>query len=430
MEWVLVSWPTLLLLALGLRMALRLHYGARGPDAGDPIHDFVSVFTWVLFSLAILPIFGWWLLAPHALLMIVAAAIMGILLAVTLVEVVTQHRAAQRRSVCSLLALFLERRRQLETSLLLSAQTLRGRVGRAAERLFSALSVGVPLATAVRDNPTALPPEAIAYLAAGQTMQVESAALRELSQTDHSEMTVLWRACIDRISYLSCVVLFMFAALTFLMIRIVPEFRSIFQEFDVDLPTLTVLAISLSDSFLKHLAVPVGMILFVAMAAASTVGACYLLDINVLSGLTDRIFRGRRTADVLRILAVATEQRRPIAETLYRVAQVYPSSAIRRQVVPAAAAVVAGGGWQDALFRVGVVNSGETALLLSAERAGNLPWALRQVAKRREKRAVYRMATALQILYPAVILLLGGIVAFYVVSLFFPLVKLINGLSK
>jgi type II secretory pathway component PulF len=39
------------------------------------------------------------------------------------------------------------------------------------------------------------------------------------------------------------------------------------------------------------------------------------------------------------------------------------------------------------------------------------------------------MASALQLLYPAVILFLGGVVAFYVVSLFIPLVKLISGLS-
>jgi type II secretory pathway component PulF len=48
---------------------------------------------------------------------------------------------------------------------------------------------------------------------------------------------------------------------------------------------------------------------------------------------------------------------------------------------------------------------------------------------RREKRAVYRLATALQILYPAAILLLGAFVMFYVVALFVPLVKLIEGLT-
>jgi type II secretory pathway component PulF len=68
--------------------------------------------------------------------------------------------------------------------------------------------------------------------------------------------------------------------------------------------------------------------------------------------------------------------------------------------------------------------------LKTAERAGNLPWILRQIAVRREKRAVYRLASALQVMYPVVILLLGSFVGFFVISLFIPLVKLIEGLAR
>jgi type II secretory pathway component PulF len=131
----------------------------------------------------------------------------------------------------------------------------------------------------------------------------------------------------------------------------------------------------------------------------------------------------------LRILAVAIEQRQPVADVLYRVARVYPAVTVRRKLGPAADAVTSGASWIDALGKSQLVSQAEEALLTASERVGNAPWALRQIATRREKRAVYRLASGLQLLYPAVILLLGLFVGFYVVSLFVPIVTLIQSLT-
>jgi type II secretory pathway component PulF len=72
----------------------------------------------------------------------------------------------------------------------------------------------------------------------------------------------------------------------------------------------------------------------------------------------------------------------------------------------------------------------EQSLLHTAERAGNLPWALREIARRRDKWTAYRLMATLQVAYPAAILLIGTMVAFYAISLFIPIVRLIEGLSK
>jgi len=118
-----------------------------------------------------------------------------------------------------------------------------------------------------------------------------------------------------------------------------------------------------------------------------------------------------------------------LADVLGRVAVEYPSSTIRRQLVPAANALNGGTTWHEALFKSRIVSRAEAALLKTAERAGNLPWTFRQIAARREKRAAYRLATALQVVYPIVILVLGSFIGFFVISLFIPLVKLIEGLA-
>src|SRR5262249_32042909 len=100
------------------------------------------------------------------------------------------------------------------------------------------------------------------------------------------------------------------------------------------------------------------------------------------------------------------------------------------QLSSAVKALHAGTPWHEALLKSRIVSKPEAALLKTAEQAGNLPWTFRQIAQRREKRAVYLLASALQVLYPLVILLLGSFVGIFVIALFTPLVKLVEGLSR
>jgi type IV pilus assembly protein PilC len=296
-------------------------------------------------------------------------------------------------------------------------------------RLLATVRGGSSLATAVAQNPSALPREAIAYVSAGETMQCEAAALKELSRNEHGELNTVWRTCIDRLSYLAAVLIVMAFVVTFVMIKIVPEFEQIFHEFELELPRLTQLAIAISYFFVNVLAVPIFLLGFVAVVAAIVVGLCYLFDYPAMAWLGDRIFRGRRTADVLRILAIAIEHRQPLDGVLVRLRRVYPARSVRRALQQAHAVVASGADWRDALARYRLVTPAEQGLLKTAERAGNLPWVLRTIAARNDRRAVYRLSAAVQVIYPLVILVLGILVAFFVVALFVPLVKLIEGLS-
>jgi type IV pilus assembly protein PilC len=302
-------------------------------------------------------------------------------------------------------------------------------VGRASVKLFGLLGLGVPLVEAIQRAPKALPREAAAYAVAGDTVETQAAALRELSHGDRSNLAAVWRSYLDRLCYLVVVVAMLALVMTFIMIKIVPEFEKIFSDFDLELPRLTLLAVSVSQFTVEYLGVPLLLLAMFSLLSAMVVGIGYLTDRNVLGWLGDRLLRGRRTADVLRILAVSTEHRQPLATVIGRLAQVYPSRMLRRQLAPAAAAVAAGGDWHESLRDARFVNPAEQSLLKTAEQAGNLPWAMRTIAARQEKRVVYRLAAAVQVLYPIVIVMLGALVAFFVVSLFVPLVKLVEGLS-
>lgn len=423
MEWLFASWPTLIVLGIGIRMALRLTYGARGPEPGDPVHGFLNITGWVLIAVGLVPgLIGGAISIVGLIIILLAAA--------TFVEMIVLRRAAERRSMCRMLALVLDRGAHLESSVFLAGQSLRGIVGSSARGLFDAMNRGMPLLAAIARYPSALPRETSAFLAAGTSRQARIAALREISRPAQGELTTLWRDCVDRLAYLLVILLVMTSILTFIMIKIVPEFQKIFYEFDLDLPMMTQVAVNFSKYFVQFLGVPTFMIFAILIVAATIVGICYLCDQPVLSGISDRLFRGRHIANVLRIIALATEFRGPLADVLHRLAITYPARRIRRRLDIAANRVDAGASWQDALHSARLVTQSEQSLLTTAEQAGNLPWALREIASRREKLAIYWIATRLQVLYPFIILSLGLFVAFYAISLFIPIVNLIDGLSK
>jgi type IV pilus assembly protein PilC len=422
MDWLFYNWPFLILLAIVLRMALRLVYGARGPTDSDPIYHFFNVLSWLLLLVGIAP-------AVLFCSMTVLGLVLILLAAMAIVEAVVERRAMRRRSTCALLALLVERKAPLEPTLFMDGQRGRGIVSRASRGLLAELRRGSPLSVALERYPEALPREAVAYAAVGEVVGAEVEALKELGAADDSQLAVLRRTCIDRVTYLTAILALMTLVATFVMIKIIPEYQKIFDEFEMELPSMTWFVINVSTFVAEYLAAPLILLILGGGLAAFVIGILYLRDVQVLQPVTDRLFRTKRVADVLRMLAVATEHRRSLADVFTRLAQVHPSAFIRRQLQRIAGFVTAGDDWRNALLDARFLSEAEYALLKSAGEVQNLPWALRTIAQRKEKQLVYRWAAAVQVAYPCIVLLVGLGVGLFAAAMFLPLVKLIEGLA-
>lgn len=422
MEGFFNFWPVLILLGILMRFVLRLVYGARGPRGDDPAYVICNVLSWSLLLIGIAPavLFG---------SMTILGLVLILLAAMAIIEAVVERRAMQRRATCAMLALLMERRAPLDPSFLVEGDFGRGIVNRSARRLMAELRRGVPLSLAIERHPHALPRTAVAFAAVGEAVGAEVDALKELSAADDSQVALLRRTCIDRATYLTCILALMGLVAVFMMIKIIPEYQKIFEEFDMELPTLTWFVVSVSDYVVHYLAIPLVILIVWGGVAAIAIGVLYLCDIPILQRVTDRLFRAGRMAELLRMLAVATEHRQSLADVFARLAQVYPSTFIRRQLQRVAGFVAAGDDWRNALRDVHFVSDAEYALLQTAGEARNLPWALRTIARRKEKRLVYRWTAMVQVAYPCVVLLIGLCVGVFVASMFLPLVKLIEGLA-
>ena len=89
----------------------------------------------------------------------------------------------------------------------------------------------------------------------------------------------------------------------------------------------------------------------------------------------------------------------------------------------------AGSDWRQSLLQTGLIRPADAAVLGAAEGVGNLPWALEEMADSALRRQIYRVQAALQVVFPVLLLGLGGIVGMFVVGLFVPLISLIQGMT-
>jgi type II secretory pathway component PulF len=134
-------------------------------------------------------------------------------------------------------------------------------------------------------------------------------------------------------------------------------------------------------------------------------------------------------ASVLDGLALAVENQRPLPPCIASLAQKYPHPTISRQLDWVAQDMSAGVSCWDSLYRRGLVRRADRTLLEAAHRAGNLAWALGEVAQNQRRRWMYQVNLVANLFYPALVLLLGSLVLWVMLAFFTPLISLIKGLS-
>jgi general secretion pathway protein F len=224
-------------------------------------------------------------------------------------------------------------------------------------------------------------------------------------------------------------VLVMYSVTGFISYWITPKFKKIFDDFGTELPQATKWIIRASDTFADTWVLGVPMILL----ALGILTAMALLPVTGgLSGLRERFagFWPRICLpDVLRALALATEAGVPMEEAFIPFVRRQLRVPLHNRLVRAQELVRDGGDCWIALENERLLRLPEAQFLRSAQRAGNLPWALETLSTRFEQRWQFWMLFCFEFVQPIVVLAVGLVVAFVAIAYFLPLVKLINDLA-
>lgn len=416
--FVVTAILAMFVLSVAILSSLRIVYGMRQSRDSDLIYLILLVLSrtsLVLSICCVAILLAGWLSIP-----------LLVLFAVTLLTAFVRHRLMQRKALLAMLSTVVEKNLPPGPALAAFAEGHPNAVGRAASRMAGLIEGGMPLSEAVGVCGAALPRFARVFTQAGATAGNVAPALREVYRLE-TPGGVVAQTFAGRVFYLFFLGLIWSAVTTFILLWVIPRFKTIFLDFSMDMPKLTQDVIASGDWVTNSWFLLAPFLLVVLMFFI----LWKLYDLQWISGVPvlERFDLSVHRAVVLRSLALAAEKDQALAPVLRSLSVNYPRAFIGRRLWNAAGDVEHGAGWRESLASVKLLSPSDEAVLASAERVGNLPWAMRLVADRGLRRSAYRMQTVLNWATPLVVIVLGlGVMAF-VVGLFVPLVQIISSLS-
>lgn len=344
--------------------------------------------------------------------------------------VAVSTRRARHAGLLWTLAITMEKRLPLAEELDAHADVARGRQRMYLRELADSVRFGLPLEKGLEDRD--LVPRSVlveAHVAAGAEQL--PAALREAAvrHTQAMQQAAGNHTVGGTVVYLATVVTVALLVFAFIMYYIVPKMKKIFEDFGVELPGTTRVLIGTSDYVLEYALIVFPLLSIVVLVAIGVAVGQFLGWENLRHPWLTRWFPRADTPSVLRCLSLPIASGRPLTEALERIAVFHHREIVRNRVVQIARALERGENLWEQLRVHKFIRRNEAAVLQAAERVGNLPWALRELAERIDKRLTFRLLAWCEFVQPIVVLLMGLAVGLICIAFFLPLVKLINDLS-
>jgi type II secretory pathway component PulF len=331
----------------------------------------------------------------------------------------------QRQSLLRLLAVATDTAVPLAPLLSAWAADERGVQSTRVRRLARLLAQGVPLPEAVEQVPGVLKNEDILAMRFGAQSGTLAASLRDAADSlepsplvgPSARKTLAWFIAFGMVA---------FVLVSFMTLKIVPSYQSIFEDFDLDLPKSSLLVINFAEFFARYWYLPVLAIMAMIWGTLSFRGHGWV------RALVDRISGGIRpiySADLLRKLSVASEAGRPLAGSLSTLARYHFDPAARRKLLFVRNEVEHGADAWQSMAAERLITPVEAAALHTADRLDNRPWVLRQLAAAKRARIEHRRNRLQQLVFPVVTIAFGIFVLFQAVGMMAPLINLIANLS-
>ena len=305
------------------------------------------------------------------------------------------------------------------------------------EDIHLQLESGSSLDAAFSRHPESFPPIYRSMLRAGERTGNLSGVLSHLCAYS-ARMVEVKNGVQEAIAYPILVIMATCAVLGFLMVKVVPTFAEIFQEFGAVLPALTQLVVDISSVFVEH-----GPAFLVWTGAAMIVLALgfkwlrriesggYTLDwIKLHIPLFGKLFRAASMARFSQSLGLLLASNVPVMESM-DLAGAAAGNAVLREAVRHAARKIEGGDSMSSAFEsTGGFSHSFCWMLATAEDRGEVDGALLNLADSFERSIGRTQRFILTFIGPALIILLGFIVGMLVIALYLPIFTLGDAINN
>jgi type II secretory pathway component PulF len=333
---------------------------------------------------------------------------------------------AQQRSLLRLIATATEQNLPLSRLIDVWAADESGTQQNRLYRLARLLKEGRPLPDAIEEVRGVLGDEDILAIRFGAQSGTLAATIRDtLDQTDPA-LALGSSRFRKSLVYLGLLTVVAIAVVTFLMIKIIPALRQIFREFDISAPISLEWSVSLADTVADYwylFALAVIALWFLVFSS----GLGRRLRLSISSRLF-RPLREMRIASVLQKLSVASRAGRPIAGALSTLARYHFDPTLRHQLLIVRNEMEHGAEIWQSMGKLGLLSPPEVRALDTAERVGNRPWVLNQLALLKKRSTERRLANWSELALPVIVILLGAFVLLQALSVFESLIHIVYSL--
>lgn len=355
--------------------------------------------------------------------------------------VVWQYRNSERRILLWMLAVAAERQVPLHEAVDAFAEGRSDELGRRAKQLGDMLEQGIPLPLAIRKSKNTLPRDAMLATQLGYASDTLDVTLRK-TISDNDRMASMKKALFDK-SFYFLILLMMLAYVLWQVSRTPMVYAGLtsgatpriaetwpvqINDFEMTVSPVTRLAIRFME-ICQSLWV---VYIFVAVIAAVWLiyGMLQYIGLPIPELPWSKKLIGRTDNPVLlRQLACHVKQQKTIRSALEVITQLYPRRRIRINLNDVATRMDRGEHWCDSLLANKLLTRHDVAILKSAERVGNLAWALDEVAEHNLNRLEHRLELLTSILNPVIILFVAVMVGVVAVALFLPIIAVVEGMS-
>ncbi len=310
------------------------------------------------------------------------------------------------------------------------------RLRRWIEGLVEDLRRGVPIDQAIASREAGLPVLYSRVIRAGIQSGELPATLLNLNQ--HLRITgntrrMLWELA----SYPLLVGLLALTVVSILLIYVIPQFKDMYADFGTMLPMSTQFLLDVADWFTHGRppgwvivwSLPVVVAVIWHLLRYSRGGAAFREKLVFIIPVVGHIHRASLIARFLRSVATAVDTGIPLPQAMRLSADATGSGLLSRDAEMLASEVERGHSIFVANQSARVIPSLFGFCVQVATGREALPSAIAKLSGSYENRALHNQAMLRVLLFPGLILLLGGVLGFVIVSLFLPLVYLINAVS-
>ena len=345
----------------------------------------------------------------------------------------------------------------------LEGQSKGGQLKNALIDVCDEIESGSTLSEAMSKSPKAFNRLYVNMIKAGEAGGALEVILRRLSEfLERSES--LKRKVKGALIYPICVVVFATGILTFILWKIVPAFEKIFIDFETDMPVMTVMLITASNLVVKYFyllpGVPLCLWLFLKLICKFKQGRygwnLFVLKIPIFGQLVEKNIVAR----TMRTLGTLVSSGVPILEALY-ITKETSGNAVFEQIFERVNLAIREGEsiakplkehsrpafhpvalffWITCLPVAGaliylmkmnqrVMDDMVVNMVDVGEETGELDTMLYKVADTYDEEVAVLTDGLMALMEPLLIIFLGGMIGFIVISLFMPLISLITTLS-